>query len=65
MPAVPQGNFNQLSANLAFIVFVVAWVGVTSAVVFGLLFVCSSLRTSPEVEEEGMDSSEHGAPHRN
>jgi len=55
------GKGNQLTANLLFVLFVAAWTGGWSLVVFGALRAHGVLRVSAEVEEEGMDSSEHGA----
>ena len=56
------GDGSQFTANLAFVVFVAVWVGATSLVLFGLLRLFGVLRVSDGVEDEGMDSSEHGAP---
>jgi Amt family ammonium transporter len=56
------GDGSQFTANLAFVVFVTGWVGTTTLVLFGLLRCFGVLRVTDAVEEEGMDSSEHGAP---
>jgi Amt family ammonium transporter len=56
------GDGSQFTANVTFIVFVTVWVGVTTLVLFGVLRLFGLLRVSDEVEEDGMDSSEHGAP---
>jgi len=56
------GGGEQLVASLIFIAFVLGWSGGCSAIVFGVLKVTGLLRIPPEMEEEGMDSSEHGAP---
>jgi hypothetical protein len=55
------GKGNQLTANLLFVLFVAAWTGGWSLIVFGALKQYGILRVSSDVEEEGMDSSEHGA----
>jgi len=55
------GGGTQLGASFVFILFVLAWSGGWSCLVFGALKVVGLLRISEEVEEEGMDSSEHGA----
>jgi Amt family ammonium transporter len=54
------GAGNQLAANLLFVLFVAAWTGGWSLVVFGALKSKDLLRVSSDVEDEGMDSSEHG-----
>jgi len=56
------GAGNQLGANLLFVLFVAAWTGGWSLLVFGGLKHQGLLRVEARVEEEGMDSSEHGAP---
>ena len=54
------GSGAQFGANLVFVLFVFCWTGVCSLGVFGGLKYTNLLRVSAEVEEEGMDSSEHG-----
>jgi Amt family ammonium transporter len=54
------GEGKQLGANVAFCVFVLVWTGVCSLVVFMTLKCFGVLRVSSEVEDSGMDSSEHG-----
>ena len=54
------GSGAQLGANIVFVLFVLCWTGSCSLVVFGGLKITGLLRVSAEVEEEGMDSSEHG-----
>jgi len=56
------GGGQQLGASFVFLLFVLAWAGGWSCLVFGALKAMGLLRISEEVEEEGMDSSEHGAP---
>ena len=55
------GDGNQFGANIVFTLFVLAWTGAWSLVVFTALKTFGVLRVSTEVEDEGMDSSEHGA----
>merc|ERR1712070_176954 len=38
----------------------IAWVSITSGILFGAMKAAKILRIPPEVEEEGMDTSEHG-----
>mmetsp|Transcript_63548 Transcript_63548/g.124779 ORF Transcript_63548/g.124779 Transcript_63548/m.124779 type:complete len:474 (+) Transcript_63548:171-1592(+) len=54
------GGGSQLAANCAFICAVVAWVGCSSIIMFGCLNLIGCLRISPEVEDLGLDASEHG-----
>jgi ammonia channel protein AmtB len=42
------------------VVVVLLWSGILSSLVFGLLRILGLLRISSNVEEEGLDSSEHG-----
>jgi Amt family ammonium transporter len=56
------GSGAQLGANLVFVLFVFCWTGSCSLAVFGALKFAGLLRVSAEVEDEGMDSSEHGLP---
>ncbi len=55
------GKTNQLEANGAFVIVVLLWSGFMSLLVFVPLRLCGLLRIPPDVEEEGLDSSEHGA----
>jgi len=57
------GDGSLLGANILFVVAIAIWVGITSLIVFGSLKACGLLRVDPSVEEQGMDSSEHGAKH--
>jgi hypothetical protein len=54
------GAGNQLTANLLFCAFVLVWTGTWSLLVFSSLKAYGVLRVSTDVEDEGMDSSEHG-----
>jgi len=54
------GAGNQLGANIVFTLFVLAWTGAWSLVVFSGLKYFGVLRVSSDVEDDGMDSSEHG-----
>mmetsp|Transcript_42994 Transcript_42994/g.97227 ORF Transcript_42994/g.97227 Transcript_42994/m.97227 type:complete len:467 (-) Transcript_42994:310-1710(-) len=56
------GDGSQLLANFVFSLFVMAWVGGLCTILFGVLRYKRWLRILPATEEEGMDSSEHGAP---
>jgi ammonium transporter, Amt family len=50
----------QVLAQLKGVLVTVLWSGIASAIVFGLIKLTLGLRTSPETEEEGLDSAEHG-----
>jgi len=54
------GGGTQLVANFVFMLFILVWTGTWSLVIFGGLRATALLRVSEEVEDEGMDSSEHG-----
>jgi len=54
------GKGNGFVAALVFVLFVLVWTGTFSCLIFGTLKTCGLLRVSDEVEEDGMDSSEHG-----
>ena len=54
------GEGPALSAALQFLGAVIVWVTLWSLIIFGSLKMCGLLRVSDAVEEEGMDSSEHG-----
>jgi len=49
-----------LGAAIVFLLFVIAWTGFWSTLVFGALKASNLLRVESSIEEEGMDSSEHG-----
>ena len=51
---------SQLAGQLAFIIAIIIWVGLCSLGMFGLLKVLGILRVSAEVEEGGLDTTEHG-----
>jgi len=50
----------QVANQVKAVLFTVAWSGILSAVVFFVIKMVTGLRVSPEVEEEGLDISEHG-----
>ena len=54
------GETVAINAHLVFLLAVIAWVGLTSCAMFGLLKVCGVLRVSKAIEEAGMDVSKHG-----
>lgn len=54
------GDGNLLAANVVFVLLVLGWTGVLSCIVFGSMKALGILRVSSEVEEAGMDASEHG-----
>jgi len=51
---------DQLAVQIAFVIAITVWVGGMSAIVFGLLKVAGVLRVPADVEEAGLDESEHG-----
>lgn len=55
------GGLDQLAIQALMVVIVVAWVGVTSAILFGILKATIGLRVSEEEEVLGLDVAEHGA----
>jgi Amt family ammonium transporter len=54
------GSGATLGVGITFLLFVTAWVGGTMLVLFTLMRMFGILRVSKEVEDAGMDSSEHG-----
>jgi Amt family ammonium transporter len=54
------GDGSSLAAGFMFICFVLAWTSFFSCAIFGTLNFLQLLRAKPEVEELGMDASEHG-----
>jgi Amt family ammonium transporter len=56
------GGFDLLGTQVIGILGVIAWVGVASAVLFGILKAVGQLRVSEEEEVAGLDVSEHGVP---
>ena len=54
------GEGPALTAALAFLFAVIVWVAVLSLIIFGALKAMGLLRVDAGVEDEGMDSSEHG-----
>lgn len=55
------GGFDQLAMQFVMVVVVVAWVGITSVVLFGALKVTLGLRVDEEEEVMGLDVAEHGS----
>jgi Amt family ammonium transporter len=55
------GNADQLVSQLVLVVSVVAWVAVTSAILFYALKLTIGLRVTAEEERMGLDLLEHGA----
>lgn len=55
------GSGNMLGANIVSIIVIFCWVTFWSCVLFGGLKSVNLLRVDDAVEEEGLDSSEHGA----
>jgi len=55
------GGGTQLVANFVFILFVLVWTGSWSLLIFGLLKAMGQLRVTEQVEDDGMDVSEHGS----
>ncbi len=61
--ACPTAEYNlaaQFMAQLKGVLVTVVWSAIASAIVFGLIKYTIGLRAAPEVEEEGLDSAEHG-----
>ena len=54
------GNGSSLAANAVFVLAVLGWVGVTSAILFLVCYFTIGVRVSSDVEEAGMDDSKHG-----
>lgn len=55
------GGFDQLAMQLVMVLIVIAWVGITSFILFGALKATLGLRVSEEEEVTGLDVSEHGS----
>jgi len=55
------GSGDLLGNNLILIISVTAWVGATMTILFGILKVLGLARVPREVEEIGLDRSEHGS----
>ena len=55
------GGFDQLIMQLVMVLIVIAWVGITSFVLFGALKATLGLRVSEEEEVTGLDVAEHGS----
>lgn len=56
------GGFALLGVQTVSVLAVVAWVAVSSAVLFGTLKAIGQLRAEPEWELDGLDVHEHGVP---
>jgi Amt family ammonium transporter len=55
------GGFDQLALQFVMVVIVIAWVGITSFILFGALKATMGLRVSEEEEVTGLDVAEHGS----
>lgn len=55
------GGLDQLAMQFVMVVIVIAWVGVTSFILFGALKATMGLRVSEEEEVTGLDVAEHGS----
>ena len=55
------GGFEQLAMQFVMVVIVIAWVGITSFILFGALKATLGLRVSEEEEVTGLDVAEHGS----
>ena len=55
------GGFDQLLMQLVMVLIVIAWVGITSFILFGALKAIMGLRVSEEEEVTGLDVAEHGS----
>lgn len=58
--ALPYDMGAQFMAQLKGVLVAVVWSGIASTIVFGLIKYTIGLRAAPELEEEGLDSAEHG-----
>ncbi len=54
------GGFDQLAVQVVMLLIILAWVGITTAIVFGGIKATVGLRVSAEEEIEGLDVLEHG-----
>ncbi|HSL73620.1 MAG TPA: ammonium transporter [Ilumatobacteraceae bacterium] len=54
------GGIEQLAVQALMLVIILAWVGVTTAILFAAIKATIGLRVSPEEEIEGLDVLEHG-----
>ena len=54
------GGGKQLGNQIAGVLAIIAWVGFTSSVLFGVLKYAGMLRVPVEEEEVGLDTSHHG-----
>jgi len=54
------GAGNGLAAAITMLIFIIAWTGFFSVIIFGSLKAAGVLRVAADVEETGMDASEHG-----
>ena len=54
------GGFDQLAVQVVMLLIILAWVGATTALLFGILKATIGLRVSAEEEVEGLDVIEHG-----
>ncbi len=59
-PVAAYDMVTQLTAQIKGVLVTIAWAGVGSAIVFGVLRVVGLLRASKEAEQEGLDISTHG-----
>ena len=55
------GGLDQLIMQLVMVLIVIAWVGITSFILFGALKATLGLRVSEEEEVMGLDVAEHGS----
>jgi Amt family ammonium transporter len=55
------GGLDQLAMQLVMVLIVIAWVGITSFILFGALKATLGLRVSEEEEVTGLDVAEHGS----
>lgn len=54
------GDGSAIAAAIVFLLAIIAWVSVLSGIIFGALSAAKILRVEAQVEEDGMDKSEHG-----